>query len=73
MGAGSRYGNSRAPKRKPPKRRILIDKEKTKKKFQHVQPHKLKYQQPASQLLHTKSRRIWWKTTLKCQRNVILL
>ena len=33
MGAGSRYSNSRAPKRKPPKRRILIDKEKTKEEI----------------------------------------
>ena len=33
MGAGSRYSNSRAPKRKPPIRRISIDKEKTKEEI----------------------------------------
>ena len=33
MGAVSRYNNSRASKRKPPKRRISIDKEKNKEEI----------------------------------------
>ena len=33
MGAGSFYSNSRAPKRKPRNRRILIDKDKTKEEI----------------------------------------
>ena len=33
MGAASRYRNSRAPKRKPPKRKSTFDKEKTKEEM----------------------------------------